>query len=59
MNTPLYIHPSDLAKVPASGKPLQGKDLEHFVKRTAEEIAKNLGLEKVAKSRLKDIRGEK
>jgi threonine synthase len=50
MNTPLYIHPSDLTKVPASGKPLQGNDLEHFVKRTAEEIAKNLGLEKVAKA---------
>lgn len=47
INTPFYVHPNDLAKVPSSGKPLAGNDLKHFVTRTAEEIAKNLGLKKI------------
>ena len=47
INAPLYIHPDDLAKVPSSGTPLTGNDLKHFVTRTAEEIAKNLGLKKI------------
>lgn len=49
INTPAYIHPNDLEKVPAPGKPLQEKDFEQFVKRTSEEIAKNLQLKKVKK----------
>lgn len=47
INAPLYIHPNDLTKVPAAGKPLQEEALEQFVKRMSEEIAENLGLKKI------------
>jgi threonine synthase len=49
INTPVYVHPKDLKKIPASGRPLHGKDFEEFVKRISEEIAKDLGLKKVEK----------
>ena len=47
INTPVYLHPEDLAKVPAPGRPLSGNDLERFVARMAQEIAGMLELEKV------------
>ncbi len=47
INAPVYVHPADLEKVPAPGKPLQGKDFERFVTRVAEEIAGKLNLKKV------------
>jgi len=46
-NTPVYVHPEDLEKVPAPGRPLNGKDFERFVARIAEEIAGMLDLQKV------------
>ncbi len=50
VNTPVYVHPKDLAKVPAPGKPLIGEEFELFVKRVSEEIAKELDLKKVQKA---------
>ncbi len=47
INTPVYLHPEDLAKVPAPGRPLNGNDLEQFVSRMAQEIAGMLELKKV------------
>jgi len=44
INAPVYVQPEDLEKVPAPGRPLDGEDLERFVARTAEEIAKMLDL---------------
>ena len=49
INTPVYVHPKGLEKIPAPGRPLHGKDFAQFVKQTSEEIAKNLGLRKVKK----------
>jgi threonine synthase len=47
VNTPVYIHPENLAAVPAPGQPLNGQDLERFVTRVAQEIADLLELEKI------------
>ena len=47
INRPVYIHPKDLAQVPAPGKPLAAGALDHFVKRVAEEIADQLRLQKI------------
>ncbi len=47
LNTPAYVHPADLEKVPTPGRPLDGKDFERFVARVAEEIAGRLDLQKV------------
>ncbi len=44
MNSPVLIHPKDLKKVPAPGKPLNKNDFHHFVERVSEEIAKILEL---------------
>ena len=46
INSPVYVHPADLDKVPAPGRPLAGKDFEHFVQRMAEEISRMLDLKK-------------
>ena len=51
INAPIYVHPADLEKVPAPGRPLAGKDFEHFVQRTAEEISRMLDLRKRGKQR--------
>ncbi|MBW2075604.1 MAG: threonine synthase, partial [Deltaproteobacteria bacterium] len=45
-NAPRLIRPKDLDAVPTAEKPLEGKDLERFVKQTAEAIAKTLKLVK-------------
>jgi threonine synthase len=47
INAPIYIHPHDLEKVPAAGKPLKGEDFNRFVKRVAEEIAIQLDLKNI------------
>jgi threonine synthase len=44
INHPVLIHPEDLEQVPAPGHPLQGDVFEHFVERTCQEIANDLGL---------------
>lgn len=46
-NSPVYICPDDLVKIPAPGKPLYGKDVEMFVKRVSEDVAEKLDLQKV------------
>jgi threonine synthase len=50
MNAPVYIHPKDLLKVPAPGKPLQGAEFDNFVERISEEVATRLSLKKVLKA---------
>jgi len=47
INAPVFVHPKDLEKVPAPGKPLQGVEFEQFVKRVSEEIAEALDLKEV------------
>jgi threonine synthase len=44
INIPDLVHPKDLKKVPAPGKPIKGDDFEQFVKRVSEEIATRLNL---------------
>ncbi len=46
INLPVLIHPEDLDKVPAPGKPLAGNDFDVFVKRISQEIAGLLDLKK-------------
>ena len=46
-NTPVFMSPADLEKVPAPGAPLSGKDFTRFVDRVSEEIAGDLGLARV------------
>ncbi len=50
MNSPVYLHPKDLPKVPAPGKPLQGAAFDYFVERISEEVAARLSLKKVLKA---------
>ena len=47
INTPVYIRPENLDKIPAPGKPLRGKDFESFISRVSDEIAARLELKKV------------
>ena len=47
INRPVYVHPEDLTRVPAPGKPLAAEALDHFVNRVAEEIAGRLALQKI------------
>jgi threonine synthase len=44
INAPVYIHPQDLDKVPAPGKPLSGEDFKRFVTRVVKEISRKLDL---------------
>jgi threonine synthase len=43
-NTPISVQPGALKKLPQVGKPLQGKDLDLFIKASAAEIARILDL---------------
>jgi len=45
-NAPVAIVPPDLDILPEPGKPLHGEDLERFVRQSAREIARILGLKK-------------
>ena len=47
INAPIYVHPKDLKRVPAPGKPLKEKDLKAFVGRMSREIARLLDLKTV------------
>ena len=49
INTPVYIRPEGLTKVPAPGKPLQGDDFDQFVEQTSQDIARRLRLIKVSR----------
>jgi len=49
INSPVFLHPKGLEKVPAPGKPLKGDDFREFVKRISKEIAEVLDLKKVRK----------
>jgi threonine synthase len=44
MNRPVYIRPADLDRVPAPGAPLEGEELNRFIRCTAEDIAERLNL---------------
>jgi threonine synthase len=46
INTPLYLRPQGLERLPAPGKPLTGSDFDLFVQRVAAEIADRLNLKK-------------
>jgi len=50
MNAPVLVHPEDLERVPAPGKPLAGDDFNRFVTRVSTEIAETLKLKKVSDS---------
>ena len=44
MNRPVFMCPEDLKAVPAPGSPLAGAEMDIFVRRVAEEIARDLDL---------------
>ena len=44
INRPVLMHPPDLEKVPAPGKPLVGEDFQRFIRRVSDEIAETLAL---------------
>ncbi|MFZ0135143.1 MAG: threonine synthase [Desulfobacterales bacterium] len=46
INTPLYLQPQGLERLPAAGKPLSGPDFDVFVERMSAEIADRLNLKK-------------
>ena len=46
VNFPVLIHPKDLKKVPASGKPLKESEFTIFLNRISDEIAEILDLKK-------------
>lgn len=43
-NIPILVQPKGLRKLPQAGKPLQGKDLDLFIKASAAEVARILDL---------------
>ncbi len=45
-NAPVYVHPKDLDKVPAPGKPLSGQDFDAFVQKVTLAIAADLELKR-------------
>jgi threonine synthase len=47
INAPVYVHPQDLETVPSPGHPLDENELNKFVQRVSEEIAKALDLRKI------------
>ncbi len=47
INYPVLIKPDDVDKYPEAGKPLTGNDMDVYVSRMAEEIAKSLDLKKM------------
>jgi threonine synthase len=46
VNRPALVRPADLQRVPEPGNPLAGDDLDAFVARMTEEIARRLDLKK-------------
>jgi len=47
INTPVFIRPENLDKIPEPGKPLTGKAFDLFINRVSDEIAAMLDLKKV------------
>ena len=45
-NAPVFLSPEDLKKVPEPGKPLSGEDMDQFVLKISDEIARILELER-------------
>ncbi len=45
-NAPTWVKPKDLAKYPEPGKPLQGEDMQEFIREMTKEIAGILKLKK-------------
>jgi len=45
VNLPVLMHPKDLKKVPASGKPLKKSEFKIFLNRISDEIAEILDLQ--------------
>jgi threonine synthase len=45
VNAPQQVRPAGVSQFPAPGKPLAGEAFQAFVKATAEEVARRLGLE--------------
>ena len=46
INSPIYIHPKDLKKVPSPGDPITGEAFDRFIRRVSEEIASLMNLKK-------------
>ena len=44
VNLPQYIRPKNLKKIPEPGNPLTGKDLDQYIERISEEVARRLNL---------------
>ncbi len=44
INAPLFVHPQELQRVPAPGKPLNAEDFDRFVSSVSKAIADDLGL---------------
>ena len=51
VNRPALVRPADLQRVPEPGSPLAGDDLDDFVARVTEEIARRLDLKKTGSSK--------
>ena len=47
INAPVFVRPAELDNVPSPGNPLEGRDLQRFVQRVADEIARALSLKKI------------
>ena len=46
INRPSLVKPAGIDRFPSHRHPLAGKELDHFVQKTAEDIASRIGLEK-------------
>jgi threonine synthase len=46
INRPTLVRPDELEKFPAPGKPLTGDDLQRFINKTSEKIARTLDLQR-------------
>ena len=46
INRPSLVEPAGVARFPSHQHPLAGEELDHFVRKTAEDIADRIGLEK-------------
>jgi threonine synthase len=47
INSPILVKPERLEKYPEPGRPLEGKDMRHFIMEMSSEIARLLNLERI------------
>ncbi len=47
INAPVHVRPENLDRIPAPGRPLEGRDFARFVNAVAAEIARRLDLETI------------